>query len=274
MNGKCSHRAKVELQAFWQHKQYLIKSFLAQLLRNIGIGKEVPDNDLQTTAFGGINIILCKDLHQFAPVGTFAHEALYKPIRVDEDTLTSQVGCKLYEQFDQVVILKEQMRRLRHGEVEKGDIQMLKGLVLGSKEAAVDFDDEPWNEACLVTPRHAIHEQWNAAAVRKWCQKSEEQLFIINDLTMLEAYAVASHANRSRQSKWHHLPDTIEIACGIKVMVTMNIHTDLDIANGSREEIVDIVLHPNEPDHTGEAVVQLQYLLLFLLVKLHHTRAS
>ena len=39
----------------------------------------------------------------------------------------------------------------------------------------------------------------------------------------------------------------MELAIGIKVMVTENIKTDLDVANGVRGEIVDIILHPDEP---------------------------
>jgi hypothetical protein len=33
----------------------------------------------------------------------------------------------------------------------------------------------------------------------------------------------------------------------MKVMVTDNIETDLNITNGARGEIVDIVLHPDDP---------------------------
>ncbi|KAJ7106320.1 hypothetical protein C8R44DRAFT_987416 [Mycena epipterygia] len=43
------------------------------------------------------------------------------------------------------------------------------------------------------------------------------------------------------------LPNVIEIAVGMKVMVTSNIETDLDLANGARGEIVDIILDPDEP---------------------------
>ena len=61
----------------------------------------------------------------------------------------------------------------------------------------------------------------------------------------------------------------------MKVMVTNNVETDLDITNGARGEIVAISLHPNERlvDET-EAIVHLQYMPAYLLVKLARTRAG
>ncbi|KAG9075041.1 hypothetical protein FS749_013333 [Ceratobasidium sp. UAMH 11750] len=58
------------------------------------------------------------------------------------------------------------------------------------------------------------------------------------------------------------------LAVGMKVMVTLNIETDLDITNGAQEEIVDIVLNPDEPpfDDTP-TVATLQHLPLYILVE-------
>ena len=59
----------------------------------------------------------------------------------------------------------------------------------------------------------------------------------------------------------------------MKVMVMFNIHTDLDVANGTRGEIVDIVLNPNKPEHPEETrEVQLHKLSLYVLVKVENMR--
>ena len=51
----------------------------------------------------------------------------------------------------------------------------------------------------------------------------------------------------------------IEIALG---MVTNNVETDLDITNGARGEIVDIILHQDEQAvNTNSSIIQLKYLL-------------
>ena len=71
------------------------------------------------------------------------------------------------------------------------------------------------------------------------------------------------------------LPWRIEIAKGMKVLVTDNIETDLDVTNGARGEIVDIILHPDEPPISdSDPVVYLQYVPTYILVKLSRTRAS
>jgi hypothetical protein len=60
----------------------------------------------------------------------------------------------------------------------------------------------------------------------------------------------------------------------MKVLVTDNVETDLDVTNGVRGEIVDIILHPDEPPIGDGAIVNLKYLPSYILVKLCRTRAS
>ena len=60
----------------------------------------------------------------------------------------------------------------------------------------------------------------------------------------------------------------------MQVMVTTNVQTDLDIANGARGEIVDIILHPEEPPLPDAPIVKLTRLPAYLLVKLKRTRAT
>jgi len=60
--------------------------------------------------FGGLNMILTGDFHQFEPVGK-PHEALYsQPMAGRTEKKTAIVGRNLYSQFDTVVILTEQKR--------------------------------------------------------------------------------------------------------------------------------------------------------------------
>jgi len=65
------------------------------------------------------------------------------------------------------------------------------------------------------------------------------------------------------------------IAFGMKVMVTQNVETDLDIANGARGTIVDIWLDPNEPLLAlQQPLIKLKYLPVCILVKLEWMHAS
>jgi PIF1-like helicase len=109
-----SDEKRSKLQKFWADFNYLIideysmigKTFLGQLSRNIGIGKQgsttTADSDL---SFGGVNVILCGDLHQFPPVAKSTYESLYKPPR-SRETPEALIGRKIYEEFLTVVILQ------------------------------------------------------------------------------------------------------------------------------------------------------------------------
>jgi hypothetical protein len=189
------------------------KTFLAQLSQNIAIGVAGINAESGDHSFGGINVILCGDFHQFPPVATPHWEALYQPIS-NSDTPESQLGQKIYEEFTTVVLLKEQMQvthptwhdlldHLQYGHIQEHHICMLKELVIGHPKApTIDFSTQPWSNACLITPRHAVRKLWNEAAARKWCQESGEQLFICQaedsikgrPLMLCEHYALAASA--------------------------------------------------------------------------------
>jgi hypothetical protein len=98
-DSRISADSKAKLQKFWKDKRYLIinefsmisKSFLALLSKNISIGKQDSDTERPGYSFGGINVILCGDLHQFPPVAQNHRQYLYRPI----DTNGDSVECKL-----------------------------------------------------------------------------------------------------------------------------------------------------------------------------------
>ena len=88
----------------------ILKTFLATLSCHIGIGKAGTGEAANSDSFGGINVIFCGDFHQFPPVTCAASEALYQPQNMSADTVESQLGWAIYEEFTTVVILREQMQ--------------------------------------------------------------------------------------------------------------------------------------------------------------------
>ncbi|KAI0250295.1 hypothetical protein BJV78DRAFT_1155135 [Lactifluus subvellereus] len=122
---------------------------------------------------------------------------------------------------------------------------------------------------------------WNEYSNHKWCQAAGEQLLICTAedtignrlLTLTEKYYVAMQSTKQRGPKVQ-LPAQIEVAKGMKVLVTNNIVTDLDITNGARGEIVDIFLDPDEPRLHSGSIAHLHHLPICILVKLTRTRAS
>ncbi|THG93633.1 hypothetical protein EW026_g7654 [Hermanssonia centrifuga] len=304
-----SDDAKGKLQGLWKHKLYLIldeysmigKTHLVRMERNISIGKQGGDGHRPDATWGGINVILCGDLHQFPPVAQGHKEFLFHPSSTgDEGDSDSHIGRRLYEEFNVVVILKQQMRvtdaiwrdmlvHLRTGEVRRRHIKMLRKLVLnqGQSSATVDFSEAPWAGASLVTPRHAVRHLWNENAARKICAETARPLFIsiaedkitkgrnrAEQLTLPERYALECRSKTESRRQRKDLPRKIELAIGMRVLVTENLETDLDLTNGARGEIVDIVLHEQEPAVGTEGVFQLKYLPAYVLVKMDRTRAS
>ncbi|KAG8727140.1 hypothetical protein FRC12_022775 [Ceratobasidium sp. 428] len=93
---------------------------------------------------------------------------------------------------------------------------------------------------------------------------------------MLEQYVATSSRRGDADSKANtRFPDEIMLAVGMEVMVTLNVETELDIANGARGTVVSIVLDPNEPPFDPTApVVTLSRVPLCVLIKMsRRTRA-
>ncbi|KAK0482307.1 hypothetical protein IW261DRAFT_1417898 [Armillaria novae-zelandiae] len=71
------------------------------------------------------------------------------------------------------------------------------------------------------------------------------------------------------------MPDIIEIAIGMKAMVTLNIATESDLTNGTCGTIEDIILDPREHNPTPDEdnIVDLQYppaLIIFCPFQVLH----
>jgi hypothetical protein len=209
-----------------------------------------------TLPFGGMHIIMSGDFHQFPPVPN-PRAALYE---IEDSSVRGKLGRQLFEQFSTVVELREQIRvtdvvwnailgRLREGACDKDDLREVRKLLLTSAECArPDFTVAPWNNATLVTPRHAVRVRWNAAAVRRHSLHTGSQLYAFHaeDTAGSDRQAL-SLPNRitvagMRSKETGRLEEIVELAVGMKVMITENIATEADLANGTRGEIVGIVL--------------------------------
>ncbi len=83
-----SEDSKKKLQAFWKHCVYLIldevsmlsKTHLQGMERNISIGMQGANKFCADTTWGGLNVIMCGNLHQFPPVAKAREEFLFHPM--------------------------------------------------------------------------------------------------------------------------------------------------------------------------------------------------
>ncbi|KAJ7080494.1 hypothetical protein C8R43DRAFT_965727 [Mycena crocata] len=178
--------------------------------------------------FGGMNVILFGDPHQFPPVGS-PHNTVYSSVDVKE---RDHMGHSLWAQFSTVVTLTEQKR-------------------------VPDWDAPGWDEPTLVTPRHGARTAWNLQALMKHCAKSGHRMYVCQaedtkadggDLSLYER-VIATGLTTKKSGK---LAERVELAVGMRAMILLNIATESDLANGTRGEIVDIYLDPREPKEFSE----------------------
>jgi hypothetical protein len=289
-----------KLREFWRTKHYLIidemsmlsRSFFAKLCQIISKAMEMEDDKV----FGGLNVVLVGDFHQFPPVVARQSAPLYWPADSRHDSEDDILGRKLFEQFTTVVQLQKQVRvhdkvwhdvlqHIRHGNCRQEHIDIINNLIVTNNNCPpTDYTTSPWKDARLVTPRHSVRTQWNSAAIRKHCAETHQRLYIcpaedtINgrSVTNDEKIAIMTQTRGSKtQTDRGGLSKTIELAIGGLVMVTLNISTDLDVANGVRGVIEGILMDERERTTTTKDshIVHLQYPPRYVLVKLERTKA-
>lgn len=296
-NTKQSPETDKQLAEYWSTKTHLIidevsmvhRKMLARISRIISKARAHLPNHSTTKPFGGLNVIIFGDLHQFPPVSGGASSALFVPILHsdigDKKKEDAVAGREIYDQFVTVVKLRKQVRvvderwrlmlqHARHGNCGPDDLSYLRSLIITNQDCPeTDFSDVPWSEAILITPRHAVRRQWNTACVLQHCKKEKKKLYISKaEDTVKGRTLTAGERLALMKKKQVVLPSEVHLAIGCKVMVTFNVETQLDIANGSRGTIYDIVLDEREPVCNDE-VVHLKYPPAYVLVKLDRTKA-
>lgn len=184
--------------------------------------------------FGGINVALLGDFHQFPPIAN-SKKVLYNS---SPDSHDAQIGRTLFEQFDTVIHLDEQMRitdpvwdsilkRTHTGECTVNDLTKIDHLVLDDKECVLpDFTAPPWNNCVLVTSRNAVQTMWNRLMLDCHCRRTGYTRYLVRacdsiktgELTPPQRLAIA-HLSLDNTNR---LPGKIEIAIGMKVMILTN----------------------------------------------------
>ena len=90
-------------------------------------------------------------------------------------------------------------------------------------------------------------------------------------LMLQEKFAIAAKLKGGRgcnRPERAGLPNEVEIAIGMEVMVTFNV-----LANGARGHLVDIVLDPRETvDINNRQAIELQYPPTYMLVQMCHMK--
>jgi hypothetical protein len=303
LKGTRSAKTMKKLTNFWSTKRYLIidemsmlsRQFLAKLSKILTTVLCRSERGEDSLPFGGLNVILVGDFHQFPPVVSGRTAPLYYPNNPHYDSTDATIGRQLYEQFLTVVRLRQQIRvddpvwadllqHVRYGNCKKHHIDLLRSLIITDGNCPeTKYSEDPWKTAVLITPRHAVRKLWNTAAAKKACASNGNQLMIspgidtINgrSLSLAERFAVLTKVGEKKDGGDERagMQKTVELAIGMPVMVTSNIHTELDIANGSRGEVVGIVLQSDEEQsRNNDCIRVLNHPPSYVLIRLQRTK--
>jgi hypothetical protein len=148
--------------------------------------------------FRGINVVIIGDFHQFPPVVARQTASLYCLANPQYDSEDEVLSCQIYEQFTTVIQLREQIRikddvwhdvlqHVRYGDCRQHHINIIKKLIITNPDTpTTDYNAEPWKNARLVTPRHAVRTQWNSAAIRKHCKETHHRLYVCSTEDIIE----------------------------------------------------------------------------------------
>jgi hypothetical protein len=179
-------------------------------------------------------------------------------------------------------------KKARVGECMQANLEEIQKLVLINPECNVpEFSKSPWNNAILVTPRNSVRTAWNRAMLRKHCGNTGNILYVVDAedtvgegrclLNMEQKMIVAGlplEDRKSTSTSIKQLRHRLESAIGMKVMITLNLATEADLANGSRGIIEDIVLDPRErvtrDDIGTDGIVWLRYAPTMILFRPFH----
>ena len=218
---------------------------LSLISKVMSIVKSVDSTIDSTIPFGGLSVAMIGDFHQFPPVGK-RNRALFsrKP-----PSRHCEVGRNLYLQIKTVTRLTQQMQitdkpwmdildRARYGECTREDLDEIRKLVLTEWRCNIpDFGSPPWDNAVLITPRNVVQIRWNAEAVLKHCRSTGSVLYISpakdsskgEPLTTYQQYLAAQLPVKDTAD----LDMQIQLAVGLKMMITENISTSAHLSNSS-----------------------------------------
>jgi hypothetical protein len=125
-------------------------------------------------------------------------------------------------------------------------------LVLDNKNCDIpDFTVALWNDCVLVMSQNAVQTLWNKLMLQAHCHWMGYTHYIVDvsdsiehsQLTNSQKVAIA----HLKLEQTNHLPNKVELAIGMKMMVLSNIAVAAGLGNGSCSIVTDIVLDPREP---------------------------
>jgi hypothetical protein len=159
----------------------------------------------------------------------------------------------------------------------------MRSLILTNADCDIpDFNKAPWDQVVLVTPRNSMRARWNSAAIEKHCQQMGNILYICSaedtigkDRTTPDMEQRVTIVGVDAEDL-KGLNYRIELAIGMKAMVTTNVATEADLANSLRGVVANIILdnreHINLTQFEHDGYIKLVFPPMAIIFEpYHHT---
>ena len=222
------------------------------------ISKTLEKSKSKTLAFGGVHILFSGDFHQLPAIGDVCLLIVkYRLQRKDSDDV--RLGMYLWSRVVRTTVLLMEhyrapnpevyqvMERLRRGALTPTDIEKIKSRVFGHPNGP-DPRDPKWQDVPLITPRNTIRQTWNNTAAIRYGVRSHNQIFISPSID------TGIECNRNvmiwtGDHKTEMLATWNVLCIDAEAIVTANIAVEMNMANGNKGIIKEIIPHPE--DHEG-----------------------
>lgn len=240
----------------WIRCNFLILDEVSMLscVKLAKISQALQKNKSNSLPFGGIHLLFSGDFFQLLAIGDIS--LYHQSYKGKHNATMVEMGMNLWRNIVKTTVLLTKhyrvpnpevydvMERLRKGILLPRDIEKIKSRVFGHAKGP-DPRDQKWQDAPLITPRNNIRQAWNNQAAIRYGIENESQVFISPAIDS----GICCDRNTMIWTGDHktEMLATWNILCmGSIAVVTSNTAVELNMANGSKVIIREVVLHPED----------------------------
>jgi hypothetical protein len=242
----------------WMNCNFLILDEVSMLgcSKLAKISQALQKNKSNCLAFGGIHVLFSGDFCQLPAIGDVS--LYHRSWKGKHDAKMVEMGMSLWQNIVKTTVLLtehyrapnptvyEVMERLRKGALLPKDIEKIKSRVFGHPQGPNPLDQK-WQDAPLITPRNNIRQAWNNQAAIRYSIQNDSQVFISPSIDL----GVRCNRNTMIWTGDHktEMLATWNVLCiGATALVTANVAVELNMANGSKVIIREVVPHPEDKE--------------------------
>lgn len=242
----------------WMACNFLILDEVSMLGCNklTKISQALQKNKSNCLAFGGIHVLFSGDFFQLPAIGDIS--LYHRTWRSSHNSKATELGISLWHNVVKTTVLLtehyrapnrtvyEVMERLRKGALVPADIEKIKSRVFGHPNGPNPLDSK-WQDAPLITPRNNVRQAWNNQAAIRYSIANKSQVFISPSMDS----GVSCNRNTmiwTGDNKTEMLATWNVLCIGATALVTVNVAVELNMANGSKVIIREVVPHPEDTE--------------------------